>query len=405
MIIDSFLLALKNLKHRGIRSWLTLLGIFIGITAVVSLISLGNGLQLAVSSQFGISQTELITIQAGGVSSFGPPGTGVVNPLTTKDLDEIKKINSVKRAVRRNIFTGKLEYKDQVVFGYATTIPSGEDRDFIYEQLEAEPFKGRFLKDSDVGKVFLGYNFYANKVGLDKEIIPGKKILIQDKEFKVIGILNKKGSFIFDNAIYMNEGDAKNLFDYGDEIDIIAVQAKDNKELEQTKKDIEKTLRKSRSVKEGEENFEVSTPEASLETINNILRGVKIFIIIVASISIFIGALGIINTMTTSVLERKKEIGIMKSVGAKNIHIFSQFFIESGLLGLLGGIVGVAAGTLIGYGGTMGINNFLGTNLKPNIDFILIFSSLLGSFVIGAIAGIIPAMRAARQNPVEALRS
>lgn len=405
MIIDSFLLALKNLKHRGIRSWLTLLGIFIGITAVVSLISLGNGLQLAVSSQFGISQTELITIQAGGVSSFGPPGTGVVNPLTTKDLDEIKKINSVKRAVRRNIFTGKLEYKDQVVFGYATTIPSGEDRDFIYEQLEAEPFKGRFLKDSDVGKVFLGYNFYANKVGLDKEIIPGKKILIQDKEFKVIGILNKKGSFIFDNAIYMNEGDAKNLFDYGDEIDIIAVQAKDNKELEQTKKDIEKTLRKSRGVKEGEENFEVSTPEASLETINNILRGVKIFIIIVASISIFIGALGIINTMTTSVLERKKEIGIMKSVGAKNIHIFSQFFIESGLLGLLGGIVGVAAGTLIGYGGTMGINNFLGTNLKPNIDFILIFSSLLGSFVIGAIAGIIPAMRAARQNPVEALRS
>ena len=130
----------------------------------------------------------------------------------------------------------------------------------------------------------------------------------------------------------------------------------------------------------------------------------QIFIVIIASISILVGALGIVNTMTTSVLERKKEIGIMKSVGATNGQIFLQFFIESGLLGLVGGLVGVILGSIIGFVGTKGINNFIGAELSPEINILLIFSSLVGSFMIGAIAGIVPAMKAAKENPVEALR-
>ena len=351
MLKDLFTLAFKNLKHRGVRSWLTLLGIFIGVTAVVALISLGNGLQLAVSSQFGVSQTEIISVQAGGVSGAGPPGVGVVNPLTSKEFEAIEKLSSVKNAVKRYIASGKLEYNDKVVFGYATSIPDGEDMDFIYEQLEKEPVAGRFLKDGERGKVFLGYNFYVDKVGLGKEIILGKSVLINDKKFEVVGILDKKGSFIFDNAVYMNEEDVLELFDYNDKIDVIAVQPTSKDELDRTKLDVEKTLRKVRNVDIGEEDFQVSTPEASLGQIKSILTGVQIFIVFVASISIFIGAIGIVNTMTTSVLERKKEIGIMKSIGARNSHIFLQFFIESGLLGLLGGFVGIVFGTLIGIAG------------------------------------------------------
>ena len=404
MIKDLFTLAFKNLKHRGVRSWLTLLGIFIGVTAVVALISLGNGLQLAVSSQFGVSQTEIISVQAGGVSGAGPPGVGVVNPLTSKEFEAIEKLSSVKNAVKRYIASGKLEYNDKVVFGYATSIPDGEDMDFIYEQLEKEPVAGRFLKDGERGKVFLGYNFYVDKVGLGKEIILGKSVLINDKKFEVVGILDKKGSFIFDNAVYMNEEDVLELFDYNDKIDVIAVQPTSKDELDRTKLDVEKTLRKVRNVDIGEEDFQVSTPEASLGQIKSILTGVQIFIVFVASISIFIGAIGIVNTMTTSVLERKKEIGIMKSIGARNSHIFLQFFIESGLLGLLGGFVGIVFGTLIGIAGIYGINNFIGGELKSSIDFALIFFALLGSFLVGGVAGIVPAMRAAKQNPVEALR-
>jgi len=174
--------------------------------------------------------------------------------------------------------------------------------------------------------------------------------------------------------------------------------------MQKTKEDIEKLLRKRRDVKVGEENFEISTPDNMLDTVNGILGGVQAFIVIIASISIFIGALGIVNTMTTSVLERKREIGIMKSIGARNNDIFMQFFIESSLLGLVGGIIGAIFGTLIGILGTSGINSFIGTDLSPSINFPLIFFALLGSFVIGGLAGIVPALNAAKENPVDALR-
>ncbi len=404
MIQDYFVLSFKNLKHRGIRSWLTLLGIFIGVTAVVALVSLGSGLKLAVGNQFGASQTELISVQAGGISGYGPPGSNVVDPLMTDDVDAIKKLSSVKEAVGTNVKSGKLEYNNKVVFGYAANIPDGDDRDFTYKQSEVKTIAGRLLEDGDSGKVLLGYNFYVDKVGLDKEIIPGKTVKVQDEDFEVVGIIEKKGSFIYDNIVYMNNNDLESLFNYGDEVDVISVLPTNKNDMSRTKEDIEKLLRKRRDVKVGEEDFEVSTPEASLGTVNQVLNGVQIFITLVASISIFIGAIGIINTMTTSVLERKKEIGIMKAIGARNEQIFFQFFVESGLLGLIGGLVGAACGVAIGILGTMSLNSFLGAELEPVIDFSLIIYALVGSFLIGAVAGIAPAMNAAKLNPVEALR-
>ncbi len=406
MISDFFSLALKNLKHRGIRSWLTLLGIFIGVTAVVSLISLGNGLQMAVATQFGVSSNEFITIQAGGLSGYGPPGSNVVDPLTQSDVDAIERLSSVENAVRRNINSGIVEFNDNVQFRYVGSIPNNdEDRKMIYTNLDLDLLTGRHLDSGDSGKVVLGYNFYTNEEDWGGKIIsPGKSVIINDEDFEVIGIVDKQGSLIMDNIVLMDEGDMDDIFGFGDEASIVIAQPKDTDEMQKTKTDIEKLLRNRRGVKEGEEDFEVSTPEAALATVNSILSGVQIFIAIVASISIFIGAIGIVNTMTTSVLERKKEIGIMKSIGAKNSHIFLQFFIESSLLGLIGGIVGALFGTIIGVVGTMGINGWLGTELAPNVDVILIAFSLLGSFLIGGIAGIVPAMKAAKQNPVEALR-
>ncbi|MCX6749931.1 MAG: ABC transporter permease [Candidatus Pacearchaeota archaeon] len=401
--MNYFILAYRNLKRKGIRSYLTLLGICIGILAVVSLITLGNGLKMAVGSQFGVSATELITVQAGG-GSYGPPGTDTINPITTNDLEEIRRLSSVKQAVGRAIISGKLEFNNKVIFGYATNIPDGEDRKFVYDQLDAKPVVGRLLKDGDSGKVFLGYNFYADKVGLGKPVVPGNTVTIQGRDFEVIGILEKKGSFIMDNLVFMNEEDLQNIFNYGDELNIIAVLPTDKEDIERTKEDIEKLLRRLRDVNVGSEDFTVSTPEASLKQVNNILNAIQIFVIIIASISIFIGTIGIINTMSTSVLERKKEIGIMKAIGATNRQIFMQFFVESGFLGLIGGGIGVLLGVILGYFGIVGINNFIGSDMQPKISFILIFFALLGSFTIGALAGILPAMKAARQNPVEALR-
>ena len=404
MFGDYFKLAFRNLKHRGIRSWLTLLGIFIGVLAVISLVSLGTGLKTAVASQFGIGTTEVISVQAGGISAAGPPGTGVTKFLTYSDADAIERLSTVEAAIPRIITSGKLEYNDFVGFGYAASIPDGDKRDLVYEILDINPEVGRLLKDGDTNKVVLGYNFLKEDNGFRKPIVPGKTVLIQDKEFEVVGITEKEGSFIFDNLVYMNEEPLKDLMNYGERVDIIAVKVRDKDFIGRAKTDIEKLMRARRNVEKGEEDFEVSTPETSLETVNSILGGVQAFIIVVASISILVGAIGIVNTMTTSVLERRREIGIMKSIGARNLEIFNQFLIESGLLGFVGGFLGVIGGLVVGYLGIQGLNNFIGSEISLDLNYFLIIGSLIGSFMIGAVSGIIPALQAAKQNPVEALR-
>ena len=404
MIQDYFFIAFKNLKHRGIRSWLTLLGIFIGVTAVIALISLGAGLKLAVASQFGISSTEVLTIQAGGLTSYGPPGTGVVNPLTTSDLDAIKKLPSVKTAIRRDVLSLKVDYNSKEQVKYAIQTPDGKDRSFVYSTLQLEAERGRLLMDSDTNNVMLGYNFFTNQSGFEKAVSVGDKITINGKKFAVVGITKKKGSFIFDNVIYMNEKQLEGFMPNKDNVGVIVAEAQGKDSLNKTKTDIENLLRKRRNVKAGKEDFTVQTPAAALSTVDSILTGVQIFVVIIASISILVGAVGIINTMTTSVLERRREIGIMKAIGARNSQVFLQFLIEAGLLGLIGGITGSIFGTLIGYFGTVAIGSLVGGNLSPNINFMLIGLTLIGSFIVGAISGIAPARSAANQNPVEALR-
>jgi putative ABC transport system permease protein len=401
--MNYFILAFRNLKRKGLRSYLTLLGICIGIMAVVALITLGNGLKLAVTSQFGIESTELISVQAGG-GNMGPPGYDVIIPLTIDDAEAIERIDTVEYAIPRNLETVAIEYNDKIVFTMAASIPEEYDKE-LYEIMDIETTSGRLLKEGDSKKVFSGaISEDGAKNGFEKDLIVGKKVLINGEEFEVIGILKKKGSFMIDGIAFMYDDDLKELVNYGNTVDIIAVKVKNKDLIEETQEKIEKLMRERRGVKVGEENFQVTTPEAMLETVNKMIGGIQIFIIIIASISIFIGVIGIVNTMTISVLERKKEIGIMKSIGAKNSQIFMQFFVESGFLGLVGGGFGVLLGVAIGGFGILGINSFVGGELKPQIDFYLIFFSLLGSFVIGALAGIFPAMKAAKQHPVDALR-
>lgn len=404
MIKDYFILSFKNLKRRGIRSWLTLLGIFIGVAVVIALISLGDGLKTVVNSQFGASSTQLITIQAGGISGYGPPGTFAVNPLTEDDAKAIAKLSTIEIAVPRIIKTLKTEFNNKMQILAVGSIPLDNAKD-IYELQDISVQYGRLLENGDSLKVVLGNNLAdKDKGGFDKAIMPGDSIDVEGKKFRVIGIMEKKGSFILDNAILMSEQDVKQITNDSNNVNLIIAKVKSKDLMEKAKLEIENLLRQRRNVKKGEEDFEVSTPQAMLQTVNQILGGVQAFIVLIASIAIIIGSIGIINTMMTSVLERKKEIGIMKAIGARNSHIFTQFLVEAGMLGLIGGLVGVFAGIAIGFAGTLAINHFIGSQSKPTIDYVLIILTLTGSFIIGAIAGIVPAMRAARQNPVEVLR-
>lgn len=402
--MNYFAFAFRNLKKKGVRSFLTLLGIFIGVLAVVSLITLGSAMKVAVTSQFGVTSTEVITVQAGGINFGGPPGSNVVNSLTTDDVEAINRLSSVEFAVGRNVETVTIEYNNRQIVGAAISVPEGFERE-LYDLVGGLEVETGQLLFSDSGKILLGNNLMdGNSNGFERDVSSGRDILINGESFEVSGILKKEGSFIIDNSILVYDDELNEISGYGENVDFIGVKVRDKDFIDDAKEDIEKLLRNRRDVKIGEEDFSVETPEASLEQVNQILGGVQAFIVIIALISVLVGSFGIVNTMGTSVIERKKEIGIMKAIGARNEQIFAQFFVESGFLGLIGGLIGVLLGIGMGYVGTYGINNWLGSSISPEISFSLIFFSLLGSFLIGAISGIAPAMKAARQNPVEALR-
>lgn len=399
-----FILAFKNLRRRGIRSWLTLLGIFIGIAAVVSLISLGNSLQYAVISQFPIETTEIITVSPGGLNQFGPIGTAGAAPLKQSDVDAIERLGGVEVVFGRNIQNAFIDFNSIQNLRTVANSPMGQKRNYLEDYFGLKIDRGRMLRDDDFNGVVLGSSFSnSERNGFEREIRIGDRLKINEREFRVVGILERMGSFIFDRGIIMNEDSMQRLFDFEDEVDMITVKVKDKKEIPKISEEIERLMRQRRRVKEGEEDFQVSTPEAMLSTVNQVLFGVQVFIAIVASLSILVGAIGISNTMTTSVLERKKEIGIMKAIGAKNKDVFYQFFIEAGLLGFIGGMIGILVGLGAGYLGVYSIKEFLGVSTKMTINYFLISFALIGSFLIGSLSGIIPALNAAKQNPVDAL--
>jgi len=403
MIRDYLRLSYDSLMHRGVRSWLTIIGIFIGITAVISLISLGEGLRGVVASQFNFLSTDVLVIQASGLN-YGPPGTGAVNPLKEKYVDDIWRFNGVDIAVGRIIESSLLEFNDKSEAAFVVSMPQGSKRKTVETIAQIELMRGRDLRDEDTNKVILGTN-YVNADKFGKIIEAGSKVVIKGKEFEVVGILKKKGSFTVDNAVVMNEDELKKIFNVSDTYSIVAVKISKGADMSAVKEKIEDYLRKERNVKKGSEDFSVQTPQQAIKTLDSILFAVQIFIYVIAGISIVVGGIGISNSMYTSVTERTKQIGIMKSIGARNSDIFRLFLIESGLLGMFGGILGILCGLGLAYGlafiGMVVLNTDL---IRVNASMSLIVGALSFSFLIGSISGLLPAMQASKLKPVDALR-
>ncbi len=191
MLKDYFMFSIKNLAKRKLRSWLTMIGIFIGIAAVVSLIGLGEGLRIAVTSQFNFLGSDVLSVQASGLNLAGPPGTAVATPLTDDLKDKILKINGVDAAINRYIESGTLEFNDRQTIGMAMSIPEGSERKILEDMLNLKAEQGRLLKDGDNKKVLLGNSFKEDDI-FGKGIKPNDRVLINDISFEVIGILEKK---------------------------------------------------------------------------------------------------------------------------------------------------------------------------------------------------------------------
>ena len=405
MLKDFFTISLNNLRRRKLRSWLTMIGIFIGIAAVVGLITLGTGLQSAITGQLGALDADSLTVQNAG-TGFGPPGSSVVEKLNEYDLKLIERVRGVKSVTPVLLRVVEVRYNNRVRFELMRGAP-GEPEFYenFYESQSMEAIEGRLLKKGDVGKVLLGNNF-AKKTKFDKAVSVGKTIRIEDKDFEVIGILKGSGSLLMNDAVITFHEEVKELLDIDDEIDIIGIKVENTKIAEETSERIEKALRKDRDLKEGEEDFSVQTPSQVLGAVTDILTAVNVVVVGIAMISLIVGGIGIANTMYTSVLERRKEIGTMKAIGARNSNVLMIFLIESGLLGLVGGILGALIGIGIAFGVAFVANNAFGSEIiKLSISFPLVISVVTFSFLIGILSGAVPSYQASKLKPVDALRS
>lgn len=401
--MKSFLfLAFNNLKRRKLRAWLTILGIFIGIAAVVSLISIGQGLQAFINEQFEQVGGDKILVQP---RMFGPPGSVTEEELilTKDDLEVVLDVNGVEDAEGALTRTGlAINGKEQEII-----FINGLNEKYleIFGNIDAlEIIEGRELRDSDRSKIVVGYNHVFGKLW-DKNTRIGSDIEIKGKEFEIVGVLKKQGNSGDDNSVWMEKEVFRELFDTGDDEGIIVAKVRTGFNPEEVAEDIEDELRDERNEKEGQETFSVQSFSQLLETFTDIFAVIQAVFVGIAAISLIVGGIGIMNTMYTSVLERTKEIGTMKAVGAKNSDIFKIFLFESGLLGLVGGAIGILIGISIGKAIEYIAMIQLGSPfIRAVFGFPLIVGALTFSFLVGAVSGVLPAMQAAKLKPADALR-
>jgi len=394
-------LSWESIKHRKVRSWLTMLGIFIGIASIVALISLGQGLQNVVNEQFENMGVDKIMIFPGqNLQSVGLAG----EVLSEDDIDFIEKIKGVKIVAPMLYKSVRLKYRDVTKFGFAIGLSPDESMDIVMSMGNFNIEKGRKLEEKDRNKAMVGCR-HTNGELFDKEVRIGDKVYAEDQGYTVVGSMECIGSKADDEQIYIPLDAARELFDEPTKVDMLYVQVKEGFDTSEVAETIKEKMRKDRDLEKGEEDFNIQTSEQLIESFGAILGVVQAVLIGIASISLLVGGIGIANVMYTSVLERTREIGVMKAVGARNRDIMGIFLVESGMMGLGGGALGVVIG--------IGIGKFIESIakqtgyvfLKITFDPWLIIGALLFSFVIGALSGVLPARQAAKLKPVDALRS
>ena len=414
----SFQLAWNILIHSKIRSWLTIIGIIIGIAAVVSIVSISIGAQQQLESRLGTLGADILTVTPGfskarGIMGFegggdfdGGPGRESSSSdeetknLTSRDINVLKSISNVNYAMGTVSSEGDMTYS-----GKTTSVRVTGVDELVWKEITPETIEsGRFLTNGETYSIVIGSNLATSTFD---DIPINSKVTIEGESFKVVGILDGG------NSIYMPIQTTRDIFEEigVQEFDSISVKIEDVSISNETVNTITSKLMMSRGIlKETERDFTVSNPSAMQETFKETMSTMSIFLGAIAAISLVVGGIGIANTMFTSVLEKTREIGIMKAIGARNKDILVIFLLNAGMIGLVGGLGGIILG-VIGSGiiGSMvststsggGISRMLGnTAVTPE----LLIGALLFSIVIGMIAGAIPAYRASKLKPVDALR-
>lgn len=413
--IKSFRYALRMVLHSRLRSWLTILGIVIGVGSVIAINSLGEGLQSQIASRLSGLGGDIITISpgaprptsggmGGGRGGEAPPAPGsssATSKTITLDKGDLQVVRSIPEIlyvdpqIRGSVnvsYLGKagkvtLTGVDQAVWGKVTT---------------ATLEQGRFLDAADQNVVVIGSrlanDYFSQPLGINK------MLTIEDRPFRIVGILEEQST-----SVYMPYTAAVTIIEDKTmgEYDQFVVKVRDQDQLDYDLAVLRDRLQLYRHVTNTTQDFSVTSTKQMQETFSATMSTMTTFLLAIAGVSLLVGAVGIANTMFTSVLEKTKQIGIMKAIGARNEDILMIFLWNAAIIGLIGGIIGIILGALLSYLLPSLLGNALPMTRGGMLTVVSAKSLLMAvgiSCGVGIIAGLVPAWQASKLKPVDALR-
>ncbi len=409
---DIFRLSLSHVKKSKMRSWLTIIGIVIGVAAVVAIISIGEGMQESVQARLGSLGADLITVTpgfsraSGGFEGFRVGGGGAGINLTDRDLSVIRQVPGVLYV--NGMVSGRSDMKlgTEKISVSISGVDTGVWRSMVTTQLEA----GRYLQPGDSNAVVIGYSL-AHTAFL-QPVTLNRPVTIGGKNFKVVGIFAQSGGGFGgggDNAVYMPADYARDVITENvsrNTFTSIMVKAADIALVDNITTDIVQKLMPSRHVNPRTRDFTVTAFATIQQQISSVTQTISLFLAAIAAISLLVGAVGIANTMFMSVMERTRQIGLLKALGATDNEVMELFIIESGLFGFAGGVIGIIFGILVSVIiSAVGLRAIgPGGSMNAVVTPQLVIFALVFSVFVGIISGVAPARTAAKMNPVDALR-
>ncbi|WP_273419233.1 ABC transporter permease [Veillonella caviae] len=400
MYKESFLMAWASLIANKLRSILTMLGIIIGVAAVIALVSIGNGVKQDIQDSISSLGSNLLMVMPGAPRTPGVrPTAGSQKTLKVSDYEAIAKLDGVKAASPYTAGSYVAIYQSK----NWTTSVSGVNYNF-QDVNNWNMQEGRFISEKNVQNreriAVVGQTVVKNLFAGEDPV--GKEIRVKNIPFRVIGVLESKGNGTMgndqDDVIFIPYTTAMERVEGVDYLRMIYVVAKDENGIDRLQSDIENLLRVRHGIKDPElDNFNIQNMKSIMNTMEQTTGTLTLFLGAVAAISLVVGGIGIMNIMLVSVTERTREIGIRKALGATYNVIVTQFLIEAVVISLMGGIVGIALG--------IGASHLIGTlsGMSTVISIPTIILSFGFSMAIGLVFGIYPARKAAKLNPIDAL--
>jgi len=401
-VAEAFTIALRSLRSNRLRSALTTLGIVIGVSAVIVLVGLGNGIKAGFNSQFGALGNQIQVAKIQGTV----PGGGAARELKDSDVTALRNPNLAPDIGNVTPVVGGSELIEANQQQFRAAI-AGSTADYL-NVVDRDLVAGRMFTAeqarANARVLLLGPNAVATLFGGDANAAIGKDVRVGRQTFEVIGVV--KGNGQQDDTAIMPLGAARAYLVGGnDSVTQIIVQAASVPQVPQALEQVNRVLDQRHNIKEpAKRDFNATALQSLLDQANQFLTFLTLFTVAVAAISLIVGGIGVANIMLVSVTERTREIGIRKAIGARSSAILKQFLIESTMLAAMGGVVGIIIGTTITIAAAIVIPQVAPDFGAPTVSPWAILISFGVSLLIGLIAGGFPANRAARLQPIEALR-